>query len=405
MVKVKSRIRLREVGATYGGLTGKTKADFGRGSAQFVTFTGVMASARLRDASGLARVDVRVGEPQNQVNRGDLLLNGTSETPEDIAFATVVDWDPPRATFLNSFCFGYRLFPSTTNVDATFLAYLFRAPQGRALVAQLAQGFTRYNLSKTKLLDLEIEVPDLSDQKRIAAQLIDADDYVDACRRVMHKKTLLTQGIRESLLTSRTRLPDFGEDWQEVSIGDLMCHRSERNVGGEALEVLSCTKDRGFVRSLDYFKNQVFSRNLGGYLIIQRGDIGYPSNHVEEGSIGVQELVDRGLVSPIYVVMTGRAGKVDTFFLHRLLKLDSFRQEFAKVTNASVNRRGSLRWPEFSQLRVRVPGVDEQSAIASVIRDFEQEAARSTRAVEKAEALRAGLMQHLLPAQALEVSS
>lgn len=400
------RIRLRELGATYGGLTGKTKSDFGHGRARFVTFTGVMASTRLNDGSGLARVDVGPREPQNQVRRGDLLFNGTSETPEDVAFATVVDWDPPAATYLNSFCFGYRLHASSSGtIDATFLAYLFRAPQGRALVSQLAQGFTRYNISKTKLMDLEIEVPNHKSQQSIASELVDADDYVAACQRVKRKQDLIARGVRESLLLGHRRLPGFNADWQEVSIGELMTPRSERNVGGAALEVLSCTKDRGFVRSLDYFKNQVFSRNLSGYLIIRRGDIGYPANHVEEGSIGVQELVDRGLVSPIYVVMSARPGKVDTFFLHRLLKLDSFRQEFAKVTNASVNRRGSLRWPEFSQLRVRVPGIEEQKAIASTIRDFEAESARASRSVEKAEALRIGLMQQLLPDQAFEAVS
>lgn len=398
-----NRVRLRELGISYGGLTGKTKKDFGHGTANFVTFTGVMAAVRMQDASGLAPVDVRRGEPQNQVRRGDLLFNGTSETPEEVALATVMDWDPPENTFLNSFCFGYRLASSAANVDPTFLAYMFRAPQGRALVAQLAQGFTRYNISKIKLLDLEIDLPGSGEQQRIVAMLTEEDAHVEAADKLLAKQSLLTQGVRNCLLTGRSRLPRFDEEWHEVRIGDLMEARSDRNVSDEALEVLSCTKDRGFVRSLDYFKNQVFSRNLNGYLIIRRGDIGYPANHVEEGSIGVQELVDRGLVSPIYVVMAPRKDRVDSFFLHRLLKMDSFRQEFAKVTNASVNRRGSLRWPEFSQLAVRVPGVAEQRAIASVIRDFEAETARVARSVKTAEALRTGLMQRLLPAKALGV--
>lgn len=394
-----SMVRLRDLGTTYGGLTGKTKADFGHGEARFVTFTGVMASPRIRDQSGLAPVNVPVKELQNQVRRGDLLFNGTSETAEDVAFAAVVETDLPQRTFLNSFCFGYRLASTAAEVTPTYLAYMFRGPQGRSLVAQLAQGFTRYNISKTKLMELEFEVPDVSEQERIVAQLKDADAYVAATEAIRRKQSHLTLGVRESLLTGRSRLPGFTAPWQDVQISALLTPRSERNAAGEGVEVLSCTKDRGFVRSLDYFKSQVFSRDLSGYLVIRRGDIGYPSNHVEEGSIGLQELVDKGVVSPIYVVMAPRPGKVDTFFLHRLLKLDSFRQEFAKVTNASVNRRGSLRWPEFSQLRVRVPEVEEQRAIAEVIRDFESETARAERTVRKARDIRAGLTQTLLPAR------
>jgi type I restriction enzyme S subunit len=397
-----TRVRLSDLGATYGGLVGKTKSDFGHGGAQFVTFTGVMASARLLDASGFDNVVVRPGEFQARVRRGDILFNGTSETPEDIAFAAVVDWEPPLPTFLNSFCFGYRLAPTSTCVDATFLAYLFRSPQGRAIVAPLAQGFTRFNFSKKKLLDLEIVVPDLRVQKQIAAQLIDADLYVNQAQQHLRKQSLIALGARETLLTGRRRLPGFIEPWQRATIGDLMAPRSQRNASGEKLEVLSCTKARGFVRSLDYFRSQVFSRNLAGYLVIRRGDIGYPANHVEEGSIGVQELVDKGLVSPIYVVMSGRPGKVDTYFLHSLLKLDSYRQKFVKATNASVNRRGSLRWPEFSKIEVQVPGIEEQSAIAAVVRDFEQEVFRAERALAKAKLLREGFMQSLLPIQRVE---
>ncbi|WP_128645742.1 restriction endonuclease subunit S [Rhodococcus sp. BS-15] len=369
-----------------------------------MTFTGLMAAARIRDHSGLAPVDVRANESQNGVRRGDILFNGTSETAEDVALAAVVEVDMPQRTFLNSFCFGYRLAPSAAEVSPTFLAYMFRGPQGRALVAQLAQGFTRYNISKTKLMELEFEVPGLSEQEQIVTQLKDADAYVAAAEVKHRKQSLLSLGVRESLLTGRSRLPGFTAPWQDVQISTLMTPRSERNATGKDIEVLSCTKDRGFVRSLDYFKSQVFSRNLSGYLVIRRGDIGYPSNHVEEGSIGLQELVDKGVVSPIYVVMAPRPGKVDTYFLHRLLKLDSFRQDFAKVTNASVNRRGSLRWPEFSQLRVRIPGIEEQRAIAHVIRDFEAETARAERAARKARDVQTGLSQTLLPARLRAVS-
>ncbi|AQP47271.1 hypothetical protein BW730_06910 [Tessaracoccus aquimaris] len=276
-------VRLRDLGTTYSGLTGKTKADFGHGEARFVTFTGVMAAARMRDQSGLARVIVSPKESQNRVLRGDLLFNGTSETAEDVAFATVVEADLPPRTFLNSFCFGYRLAPTATEVSPSYLAYMFRGPQGRFLVAQLAQGFTRYNISKTKLMELEFEVPELSDQERIVAQLVDADEYVAAAEAIHRKQTLLALGVRESLLTGRSRLPGFSAPWQEVQISTLLTPRSERNGAGEGIEVLSCTKDRGFVRSLDYFKSQVFSRDLSGYLVIRRGTLGIPRITLKRG--------------------------------------------------------------------------------------------------------------------------
>jgi type I restriction enzyme S subunit len=151
----------------------------------------------------------------------------------------------------------------------------------------------------------------------------------------------------------------------------------------------------GFVDSLGYFKNQVFSKDLSNYKLIRRGEIGYPANHVEEGSIGLQDLYDVALVSPIYVVF-GTHESINSYFLHRLLKLDSYRQVFATATNASVDRRGSLRWPAFSDIDVRIPAKAEQDAIATVLSDMDAEIAGLEARRGKTRQIKQGMMQQLL---------
>jgi type I restriction enzyme S subunit len=383
---------LRDLGSTYGGLTGKSKADFGQGSATFVTFREVIKSAHLREPV-LEHVNVRPGERQNAIARGDILFNGSSEMPDELALSAVVDFNPSPSTYLNSFCFGYRL--SDPRVEPAYVSYFFRSPAGRELIVTLAQGSTRYNIAKRKFLNIAIPVPDRHSQREIVSALADADSYIVALEAAVAKQANIRSGLAQQLLTGGTRLPGFDRPWAQMRIADLLMPRSERNALAEPLEVLSCSKHLGFVRSLDYFRNQVFSRDLSGYRVIHRGDIGYPANHIEEGSIGVQEIVDRGLVSPIYVVMQPREG-VDSYFLQRQLKLDSFRQEFARATNASVDRRGSLRWRQFSQIVVWAPEPTEQQAISRVLRDAEAEVAALKRRLEKAKAIKQGMMQELL---------
>jgi type I restriction enzyme, S subunit len=186
-------VRLRDLGSTYGGLTGKTKEDFGTGAAHFVTFLEVIYNTRLR-GEGLGRVRLRTGERQNRVMRGDLLFNGSSETPEEVALSAVVDFEPDDHTYLNSFCFGYRLRPGTS-VDPTFLAYFFRSSAGRALVASLAQGATRYNIAKTKFMGVELDLPSPDRQREIVAALSDADEVVAAIERLIAKKQAIKQGM------------------------------------------------------------------------------------------------------------------------------------------------------------------------------------------------------------------
>jgi type I restriction enzyme S subunit len=195
--------RLGEVGSTYGGLTGKTKADFAIGTGRYVTFMNVMANVVI-DCALFEQVRVTSSESQNRVNKGDLLFNGSSETPEEVAMCSFMASHVPNL-FLNSFCFGFRL-RDETQTDGLFLAYYLRASPGRELMKSLAQGSTRYNLSKSALLDGEVRLPLKAEQTAIATVLSDMDAELAALETRRDKTRDLKQGMMQELLTGRTRL-------------------------------------------------------------------------------------------------------------------------------------------------------------------------------------------------------
>lgn len=72
-----------EIGLIYGGLSGKNKNDFGTGIARYVTFLNVLENVVV-NLQRTERVRVALGERQNLVLKGDVLFNGTSETPSDL---------------------------------------------------------------------------------------------------------------------------------------------------------------------------------------------------------------------------------------------------------------------------------------------------------------------------------
>lgn len=200
-----SPVLLKDEGGTYGGLTGKAKGDFGSGGARYVTFMEVISGVRLLGRR-LERVRVRSGERQNSVRRGDVLFNGSSETPEEVALAAVVDFNPDPSTFLNSFCFGYRL-KSLERIDPAYLAYFFRSAAGREVVSVLAQGATRYNIAKTKLMLVAPSLPPLDEQQAIVNVLSDVEVEIDALAKRLDKVRAIKRGMRQQLLTGRVRLP------------------------------------------------------------------------------------------------------------------------------------------------------------------------------------------------------
>ncbi|WP_254219886.1 restriction endonuclease subunit S [Burkholderia multivorans] len=195
--------RLGELGATYGGLVGKSKKDFGHGVAQYVPFVNVMANVVI-DPDAFDAVDVGVGEVQNKVLIGDLLFNGSSETPEELAMCSLVDRKIENL-FLNSFCFGFRM-KIDAPANGLFMAYFMRGPVGREFVKSLAQGSTRYNLSKLALLNGQLRLPGKDEQAAIAKVLSDMDAELAALEARRDKTRLLKQGMMQELLTGKTRL-------------------------------------------------------------------------------------------------------------------------------------------------------------------------------------------------------
>jgi type I restriction enzyme S subunit len=195
--------KLGQLGTTYGGLTGKNKADFGSGTARYIPFLNIMNNVVI-DASYLGSVRVSESESQNAAKVGDLFFNGSSETPEEVGMCAVL-LQEIHDVYLNSFCFGFRL-NNGSDENGLYLAYFFRSGEGRQLLYSLAQGATRYNLSKTSLLKLEFRIPPPEEQTAIATVLSDIDAEIAALEQRRDKTKAIKQGMAQVLLTGRSRL-------------------------------------------------------------------------------------------------------------------------------------------------------------------------------------------------------
>lgn len=172
------------MGTAFGGLTGKSKEDFGHGAAWFVPYTNVFDNP-VGDASRLERVEI--DPSQNVVRGGDALFTVSSETPEEVGMSCVWPSDLDNL-YLNSFCFGYR---QDGTFDPSYLAYMLRADSFRNQVEMLAQGISRFNISKGKVMEIEVPVPDKEEQALIGRFFVDLDNLI-----TLHQRKQGMFGIR-----------------------------------------------------------------------------------------------------------------------------------------------------------------------------------------------------------------
>lgn len=165
-------IALGKLGQPYSGIFGKTKEDFGSGDARFVTYMGVFSNAICGPNATEA---IGVDKSQNEVKKGDVMFTISSETPDEVGMSSVWPGDEENI-YLNSFCFGFRPLPS---LRSEFLAYVLRANAFRARVCVLAQGISRYNISKSKVMNIPISVPTEKEQESIGAYFCTLDTLIE----------------------------------------------------------------------------------------------------------------------------------------------------------------------------------------------------------------------------------
>ncbi len=300
------------------------------------------------------------------------------------------------------------LIPSEQN-DALYLMYCMHNKERQVLQECVKEGTTVESLDYVALKSFQVALPGLPEQKAIADTIGLVDAFIEGLSMLAGLKQRRRQALAQRLLTGKARLPGFvkqlgtvpthpyplPKDWAYVRIGKVCRELTGRNSDAADLPVLSCTKHQGLVSSLDYFGKRVFSEETSAYKLVPRGTFAYATNHIEEGSIGYQDLYDLALISPIYTVFQ-TTEQVDDSFLFRLLKTEWYRQLFQKHTNASVDRRGSLRWSHFAEIRIPLPSIGEQRAIVEVLEDADREIALHRAELDALKRQKRGLMQQLL---------
>jgi type I restriction enzyme S subunit len=339
---------------------------------------------------------------QHKLKKGDILFSRRG----DVTRFALID-ESSEGAICGTGCLKAR--PSSEH-SSLFLSYFLQKNAIKKWLENSAVGQTMPNMNTAILSELPLMAASSKvEEEKIAKTLSTWDQAIKTTEKLLANSQQQKSALMQELLMGRKRFIPFinsedhfqakygllPSDWSFLPLSALAKEVVERNSSGTKLPVLSCSKHRGFVDSLEYFKKQVFGEDTTNYKIIEYGSFGFPSNHIEEGSIGYQNICEKGMVSPIYTVFKTNE-KIDDSFLYKILKTDHYRQIFAASTNASVDRRGSLRWKEFSTIRVPVPSLEEQKEIASIIDDADREVENYQRQLANLQIQKKALMQQLL---------
>lgn len=181
-----------------------------------------------------------------------------------------------------------------------------------------------------------------------------------------------------------------------MTLGQITRERDERAKAAPGAAVYSVTKHRGFVPSLEYFDRQVFSRDTANYKVVRRDDLAYATIHLDEGSIGLFEAADTGLISPMYTVLEVTDRSVDPRVLFGVLKRPSQIAQIARLGTGSVHRRKSIQFSALRRTELTLPPLKEQRAIGSIVDAIDDAIVHSERVLARIGQLQRAVWHQLL---------
>lgn len=321
------------------------------------------------------------------VRFGDVLITKVGSPPCE---AAVYNKDVPSVITQDVI----RLRPSK-GVDSYFLMLMINSLYAQREVRKIKIEGTRERVSLTDFKKIKLPFPPLPEQQKIAAILSTWDEAIEKTQSLIDQLRQRNEGLAQQLLTGKKRLKGFSDAWTTVHIYQIAEPLNMINKEGLALDVLSCTKYSGLVKSLDYFGKRVYGADLRKYKIVPKGTFAYATNHIEEGSIGYQKFSEDCLISPMYTVFRTN-GTVNDGFLLRLLKSDKMIYAYQSNMSGSINRRGGLRWKDFSSILTSIPSIKEQMAIHAVLSQSDHELKMHEQHLMVLRQQKKGLMQNLL---------
>ena len=284
-----------------------------------------------------------------------------------------------------------------------FLGFQFGSDRVQQALLQRSTGTTMPSMNQEILGSVEIVLPPLPEQKRIAQVLGDVDALIQKLEAFIAKKRDIKQAAMQELLTGKRRLPGFNGPWETKKLHEIsgfITKGATPTTSGfrwEASGVLflrsECVSEKGLILdeamhiSLDAHFSQKRSEVFSGDILITiTGNVGRV--------ILVPTFSDNININQHIAIIRITDKNVNTSFIYHYMKQPPVVKSWLKIVTGQAYPQISLE--QVRDYSVPLPFLPEQTAIAQVLSDMDAELAQLETRLTKTRDMKAGLMQELL---------
>ena len=243
-------------------------------------------------------------------------------------------------------------------------------------IRELANSGGQQNLSGGIVKGINIPIPPLLEQQKIAKILSTWDNAISTIERLIENSTQQKKSLVQQLLTGRKRLLNetgkrFESEWVRTELRKLLKEEGARNKGDKIQRVLSVTNHSGFVLPEEQFSKRVASKDTSNYKIVRKGQFGYNPSRINVGSFARLDEYEEGVLSPMYVVFSVLPKKLSSDYFYQWMHSHEAKQRINNSTQGSV--RNSVNFSSLEAISLSVPNLEEQQKIATVLTNADKE--------------------------------
>lgn len=375
----------------------KGKEYFGHGT-PIINYMDVYANPAMTADDIEGTVEVTDSEISRfEAKKNDVFFTRTSETPEEVGYASVLLDDIDDCVFSG---FVLRGRPTSSRLYPGYCAYCFMSWPVRSEIERSCTCTTRALTNGKVLSAIEIPLPPYEEQVRIAKALSDIDGLIENLEKLLEKKKNIKTGAMQELLTGKRRLPGFNGEWKQERLGELTCVFSGATPSSDVSRYWG--GDIPWMASGELHQKRVF--DVAGR-ITEEGYRSTSTRLVPERSVllglagqgktrGTAAYLMKSLCTNQSIAAVYPNDEIfDSEFLFHLL--DSMYLELREMSSGDGGR-GGLTKKHIESLELTLPPLVEQRAIAEVLSDMDIEISQLQGKLDKYKRLKAGMMDELL---------
>lgn len=288
----------------------------------------------------------------------DVIIPSSGETQIDIATASCI--------LKSGVALGGDLNIIKTSTDGIFLSYYLNSRK-KLEIANLAQGISVVHLYASQLALLEVALPEIQEQIKIANFLRLLDERIKTQNKIIEGVKSLKISLNKKIFTQELRLSEFNEQWQLVRLGDMGTFFSGGTPHTSMKEYYN--GDIPFIKSGEINEastEQCISKEglkNSSTKMIEVGDLLYALYGATSGEVGISKI--RGAINQ--AILCIRTNLNNVFLLNYL------KYEKGNILKTFLQGgQGNLSAEIIKNLKVPYPSSEEQQKIATFFSIFDQ---------------------------------